>query len=471
MKSINFELSRMEKEGKRQILSRVTFSRDYRPRLKTGIYIRHEHFRRGEIQIPRNMKDKDQKSELIRAKSLLKVFHAHALLLANSLNGRHLSKATMETLLHPEYEDSYEVFASKENLMEAIEGLEPHEKTFYDYMDDYVQCKNLSEGRIKLYNALKRLVLRYDLFQKKAGASSLTLEYPCDTRPENLCAFVSYMEKEKQLAEKYPRTFKSIIEEVAVRIPTPQRQVFLRIQNKSRNTIHEIIKIFSAIYGWLHDRGIIGRNDLLSQVQRPDPVYLQPFYLSVDERKQIDGMVIERKGNLNEVKDIFIFHCYTGCRYGDLCRLTAGNIIDGVLTYQPSKTRKHTNQVIPRVPLSARALELVEKYRGKDTEGRLFPFPKHATYIYDIKQILKRAGIDRTVYVYDRKTRDYKAVPLYEAAATHLARKTFIGTIYKQVKDPSIISTMSGHSQGSKSFSRYRKIDDEDRREVINGMD
>ena len=48
-----------------------------------------------------------------------------------------------------------------------------------------------------------------------------------------------------------------------------------------------------------------------------------------------------------------------------------------------------------------------------------------------------------------------------------MARKTFVGTIYKEVKDPSLISRMSGHSENSKSFSRYRDIDDEDLKEVI----
>lgn len=471
MKSISFELSRMEKDGKRQILSRVTFSRDYRPRVRTGIFIRHEHFNNGKIHIPRNMRDKNRQSELLLAKSQLELFNAHALLLANSLEGRHLSKTTMETLLHPEYEGSRDAFSSREKLLEAISELEPQEKTIFEYMDDYIRYKNLSKARIKVYDVLKRLILRYNLFQKKAGAAILSLEFPTKTGPENLSAFVCYMEEEKDLAEKYPRTFKSIIEEVAVSIPTPKRQIFSRIQNKSMNTIQDMVNMLSSVYRWLHIRGIIEKNDLLSQVHRLEPSYLQPFYLSVEERNKIDSLVIERKGNLNTAKDIFIFQCYTGCRYGDLCKLTDGNIIDGILTYRPQKTRIHPNQVIPRIPLTSRALELVEKYRGKDIAGRLFPFPKHGTYVYDIKQILKRAGIDRTVYVYDRKTRDYKAVPLYEAAASHLARKTFVGTTYKLVKDPNIIGTMSGHANGSESFSRYRQIDDDDRWEVINGIE
>lgn len=65
------------------------------------------------------------------------------------------------------------------------------------------------------------------------------------------------------------------------------------------------------------------------------------------------------------------------------------------------------------------------------------------------------------VRVLDPKTREDVARPLYEVATTHTARKTFIGNLYKQVKDPNLIASMSGHSEGSRAFARYRHIDDE----------
>jgi len=60
-----------------------------------------------------------------------------------------------------------------------------------------------------------------------------------------------------------------------------------------------------------------------------------------------------------------------------------------------------------------------------------------------IKRILKYIGIDRMVMTIDPKTRKEVMRPLYEAATTHTARKTFIGNLYKQVKDPNLIASMS----------------------------
>lgn len=58
--------------------------------------------------------------------------------------------------------------------------------------------------------------------------------------------------------------------------------------------------------------------------------------------------------------------------------------------------------------------------------------------------------------------------PLYEVVSSHTARKTFIGNLYKKVRDPNIIASMSGHVEGSKAFARYRVIDDDIKNDVIN---
>ena len=46
-----------------------------------------------------------------------------------------------------------------------------------------------------------------------------------------------------------------------------------------------------------------------------------------------------------------------------------------------------------------------------------------------------------------------------------MARITFIGNIYRKVKDPNLVSALSGHKEGSKAFLRYRDIDEEKKRD------
>ena len=55
-----------------------------------------------------------------------------------------------------------------------------------------------------------------------------------------------------------------------------------------------------------------------------------------------------------------------------------------------------------------------------------------------------------------------------EIASSHMARRTFIGNIYKLVKDPNLVSALTCHVEGSRAFSRYRTIDCEIKTNAVN---
>ncbi len=71
----------------------------------------------------------------------------------------------------------------------------------------------------------------------------------------------------------------------------------------------------------------------------------------------------------------------------------------------------------------------------------------------------------------DQRTRQEVQKPIYEVASSHMARRSFIGNIYKQVKDPNLVGALSGHKEGSKAFARYRDIDEEIKKELISFLD
>ena len=56
-------------------------------------------------------------------------------------------------------------------------------------------------------------------------------------------------------------------------------------------------------------------------------------------------------------------------------------------------------------------------------------------------------------------------------ATSHMASRTFIGNIYKKVKDPNLVASLTGHTEGSKAFSRYRDIDTEMKKELVGLLD
>ena len=146
--------------------------------------------------------------------------------------------------------------------------------------------------------------------------------------------------------------------------------------------------------------------------------------------------------------------------------MTKASIINGAIEYIPRKT-KEGRPLTVRVPLNDTALEIVERYR--DCEGdKLLPFISEQKYNVSIKRIFKAAGLKRLVTVINPTTREEEKKVLYEIASSHLARRTFVGNLYKQVKDPNLVGALSGHKEGSRAFARYREIDEEMKKELVN---
>lgn len=65
------------------------------------------------------------------------------------------------------------------------------------------------------------------------------------------------------------------------------------------------------------------------------------------------------------------------------------------------------------------------------------------------------------VSVRNPKTGEEEKRQINEIASSHMAQRTFIGNLYKKVKDPSLVGALSGHKEGSKAFARYREIDED----------
>ena len=85
--------------------------------------------------------------------------------------------------------------------------------------------------------------------------------------------------------------------------------------------------------------------------------------------------------------------------------------------------------------------------------------------------MLRLSGIDRMVTVLNSLTGEEEKKPIYEVASSHLARRNFIGNMYRKVKDPNAIGKLSGHAEGSKAFARYRDIDDDMAKELVSFLE
>lgn len=331
-------------------------------------------------------------------------------------------------------------------------------KSFVDLANEYMEKKMLSEGYKRSFRVMVRDVARYERFIRATDKGRKDFEFNVDRVTRNdIEDFADYIRAESGLADEYPALYKKLLSEYPIGIK-PGKNGRL-IEQRGNNTIHGIMKKLRAFFAWLYETDKT-TNRPFDGVKIVPEQYGTPIYITKEEREIIARAAMPSK-HLETQRDIFVFQCLIGCRVGDLIKLTEKNIINGILTYTPHKTKDESSSFAARVPLVEKARVLIEKYRGADKFGRLFPFISQPKYNDAIKDIFTAAGITRPVEVRNSLTGENEMKPINAVASSHLARRTFVGNLYFQIKDPAIIGKMSGHVEGSKAFQRYRNIADE----------
>lgn len=285
---------------------------------------------------------------------------------------------------------------------------------------------------------------------------------------------------EKSVFLQYPEIYEQFPYSAKVAVKTPKRKRPPTLdeegnevpkgmpQPRGQNTVSDMLTRFRAFILWAIDNGYTANNPF-KHFTIGEIVYGTPIYISNEERNQLLEADLSDDKELETQRDIFVFQCLVGCRVSDLYKMTYRSIINDAVEYIPRKT-KEDRPITVRVPLNDTARRLIAKYQDYDSES-LFPFNTEQHYNRKIKEAFRRAGLDRIVTVLDQQTRQEVQKPLYEVASSHMARRTFIGNIYKKVKDPNLVGALSGHKEGSKAFARYRTIDDDMKKELIGFLD
>ena len=323
--------------------------------------------------------------------------------------------------------------------------------TFDELYDRFLSERKLGEGRKRHYEVLRRMIHRYESYVK---CSQGRVRYSFDVVKVDkgvLDNLYDYIENEYEYVETYPK----ILED------NPESR---DIKPRGENYMSGVFKEVRAFFNWAYKNKIIDSFPF-EGFDMPSEQYGSPVYLTLDDVDVIARADFSDDKELKIQRDIFVFQCNVGCRIGDLLRLKKRDIINGAVEYIPTKTIKERAKTVV-VPLNAIAMSIVEKY--KDVPGdQLLPFISSQNYNENIKTILETAGITYLVTKLDSVTRTESNVPINEMASSHMARRTFIGNIYKLVKDPNLVSALTGHAEGSRAFNRYRDIDIDMKRDLV----
>jgi len=135
---------------------------------------------------------------------------------------------------------------------------------------------------------------------------------------------------------------------------------------------------------------------------------------------------------LAEVRDTFLFCCYTGYAFVDVDKLTPQHVVTGADGVTWIKTTRTKTAIEANVPLIPQAIEIIERYAKHDArniENRLLPVKSNQKMNAYLKEIGDLAGIEKIL-------------------TTHIARHTFATTVTLENDVPlETVSKMLGHTK------------------------
>lgn len=468
MANVVFKLSTKTDKisGKREIHVRFYHGKfDFRA--KTNKYILPEYWDADKqtVKIPNTRFNTPEKEQLIKELSQLKADlealakNIRETFIADGGGKVELPISWLSDFITKEISERVVGKTEKESLR-GEKNVELRQEYFFDIFRHFIDVQRVSVSRIRQYHVIERALTRFAIYNNQEVSfdtftADLLREFADFLEIEHTFVGVDKDDKPCIIDPVYQKAYDAVPE---CRYPK-QRGPNTIIGNMSR--LHTFLR-------WATRKGYMMR-DPFDDYTIGTAVYGTPFYLSKEERNQLYQATFPDNPGLDVQRDIFVFQCFIGCRVGDLLKMTKANVIGGAIEYVPRKT-KDGHPVTVRVPLSPTAEEILEKY--KDIPGdKLLPFICEQDYNRDIKKMIRLAGIDRMVTTLNSITREEEKHPIWEVATSHMARRVLIGNLYKELKDPNLIAKISGHVENSAAFNRYREIDEEMAREVIQKLE
>lgn len=219
------------------------------------------------------------------------------------------------------------------------------------------------------------------------------------------------------------------------------------VKNCSHNTAIKYVKNLKTILNFAIQRGWLNNSPIeryKGKLERIDKHFLTEKELYEIEIKDFEN---ER---LNEVRDVFIFCCYTGLAYSDVAKLSQQNIVIGINGGKQININRTKTNVLAKIPLLNKPLQLLQKYQSNEYclySSKLLPVKSNQKQNAYLKEIANLCGCNKKL-------------------TTHTARHTFATLMITKGASIETVSSMLGHTN-IKTTQIYGKIVEE---KVVNEM-
>lgn len=214
-------------------------------------------------------------------------------------------------------------------------------------------------------------------------------------------------------------------------------EYYLQVEkNFQLSTLNKAIQRFRKTISYAVGNNHLDKDPFMlykAKTQKKEVIYLTKEELFNLEKQDFE---IQR---VQQIKDLFVFCCYTGLGFKEMSNLKKTDIVEGFdgelwLDIKRAKTQRSY-----KVPLMQQAKAVLEKYSDLEGEYALprMSNPKFNAYLKEIADVVK----------------------IRKNLTHHLARKTFATTVLLYNDVPmEIVSELLGHSKISTTQEHYAKV-------------
>lgn len=188
-------------------------------------------------------------------------------------------------------------------------------------------------------------------------------------------------------------------------------------------------------------------------------------YLTWDELMLIYNFTpSSTRSNLEKVKDVFCFCCFTSLRYSDVANLKRSNVFEDYILVTTIKTYDTL-----RIELNKYSKAILEKYKDEEYENNLaLPVISNQKMNDGLKELGELCGINEPVSItyYKGSERIDEVYKKYELLTTHCGRRTFISNAIMLGIPPEVVMKWTGH-EDYRTMKSYIAIADKEKKNAM----
>jgi site-specific recombinase XerD len=223
------------------------------------------------------------------------------------------------------------------------------------------------------------------------------------------------------------------------------------VRNCNHNTTIKYISNFRKIVNLCIRNGWLDRDPFIGFKMTKKEVI--PEFLTEHEINKITAKKFEFE-RLGQIRDVFLFCCYTGLAFADVEKLKPSEIGIGIDGSKWIFTNRQKTDTLSRIPLLPIAIDILEKYKEHPAivnSNKVLPVISNQKYNEYLKEIAGICGINKKM-------------------TSHTARHTFATTITLSNGVPmESVSKMLGH-KNIKTTQHYAKVLDKKLSEDMNTL-